>query len=1313
MKALKKVLSIFVGLAFLFGFAGKAWCQSGSQGTIEVTIVDSSGAVLPDASLNLVAVETNDARTAKSQRNGAHTFVNLPIGSYRLSASKKGFATTEQDAIVVEAAQTTTIRLALKVGTASETVVVSGSSTPVLEATQSSLVTVIDPQFVEDLPLIGRDIGVFSTLVPGYAGIPGSGEGAEIGQGSWNGKVSMDGGSDIDGVMTNATRFKGNGNVGAGVTARLENIAEMAVQSDQIDVDQGFGQNSMQVSFVTRSGTNQFHGNGFVDLQNDGLNANGWTADAQDFPKNKMIFVDWGVSGGGPVIRNKMFFYGTFATRTIPGSSTTSNQTLSPNAQQGIFSWVNVNGGISTANLYQLAANAGLNTAPDATVASEIAMINSSAIPAGQVIPISGDANLNTLQWRYNNPQRFYFPLARLDYNISPTLRTGLSWTMTDTILPSANAPWFPGKAYSGQSTSSQNKQFVGSYRLDWDIKPTMSNEFRFGYSYQYSCGACNAPASVYATQPLVVWGLGMYDSSGQWFYTPQSNSYPVFNASDTVSWQKKSHTLKFGFSGYREQDHYWNPPLGYPGIDLGLNGFDAAASAITQATLPGATPGQVAEAQGLYGTLIGNVTAINSSHAWVPSAHQFNPNVAGYDLDEVSLAWGLYAQDSWRITNSLTLNYGMRWDFTGDNHDITMGYYNVPTSSIYGPTPVGALFQPGSLGGNQNPVYAQNSHAYNPWDVTPQPQVGFVWNPHRSDGMLGKLLGGSDSVLRGGFSFKRFTEPYQSYWEYASDFGSFFYNNTSANEAPPVNGAQTPGTFGPQSLTLTGAMNNYSNLNAYDNSITSPTTLAPTFTQSSFTYQFGPGINGMKQNIAEPIVMSWNLGVQRKLGATRAIEVRYVANRSYKQWVAVNTNEVNIFENGFLSEFKLAQQNQLINYNNQKAANPSQTLSTTSFQNLGFPGQSKLPILETAFPASQEPTGGATTDWTNSTFDLNVATGAAGALANALASPQNGTIAPGFCNLVGGANFSPCANVYGNTGTGAYPINFFQANPYASGKGTGYLTDIGYSTYESLQTEIRQQQWRGLQVEGNYTWAHTLGNGGSGIGTSPILTLHNTRLNYRPAAFDIHQVFHANGTYDLPIGRGKMWLNDNGILSRVVGNWIVGSIVTMQTGTPTELIGGYQTYNNYADGGVTLSNGLTVRGLQKAVGVHRVPQSALGGVPNYALMFNPKYLASATSGGANPSYIQPNTTPGTFGSIPYIYGPHGFYQDMSFSKAFPIYREVRLKFQAEIANIWNHPVFGTTGGIGNVSVQSPTFGQLGGPSNAARTMDMRLNIEF
>jgi hypothetical protein len=261
--------------------------------------------------------------------------------------------------------------------------------------------------------------------------------------------------------------------------------------------------------------------------------------------------------------------------------------------------------------------------------------------------------------------------------------------------------------------------------------------------------------------------------------------------------------------------------------------------------------------------------------------------------------------------------------------------------------------------------------------------------------------------------------------------------------------------------------------------------------------------------------------------------------------------------------------------------------------------------------------------------------------------------------------------------------------------------------------------------MEANYVWSHSLGNGGGTNagggggalgGHSPIMTLHNLHMNYRPTPFDIRHVLHVNGTYALPVGRGKTWLNNNGILSRVAGNWVIGSIVTLQTGMPTQMTGGYNTYNDYSDGGLTFSNGLDVHKLQKAVGVHRLSKSqiaGLSGAPNYVLMIDPKYLANATTGGANSNYINSNSTPGTYGSIPYLYGPHGFYQDMSFSKDFPIFKDVKFKLQSEMINVWNHPVFGNVGGIGDVGVTDTTFGELNSPSNTARAMDIRINIEF
>lgn len=180
-----------------------------------------------------------------------------------------------------------------------------------------------------------------------------------------------------------------------------------------------------------------------------------------------------------------------------------------------------------------------------------------------------------------------------------------------------------------------------------------------------------------------------------------------------------------------------------------------------------------------------------------------------------------------------------------------------------------------------------------------------------------------------------------------------------------------------------------------------------------------------------------------------------------------------------------------------------------------------------------------------------------------------------------------------------------------------------------------------------------------------------------------------------------------------MLGNWTVGTIATFQTGTPQELSSGNLTFNDYGDGGIELNN-VTVSQLQKAVSVHRVPGAS------YALLMDPKYLQNADgTAGANPSYITPHTTPGTFGRIVYFYGPHGFYNDLSLSKAFPIFEAVQFKLQAEATNAWNHPVFGSTSGsFGG----APTYNQgnvqnygfaTSGTTNSPRVIEFRANIDF
>ena len=161
--------------------------------------------------------------------------------------------------------------------------------------------------------------------------------------------------------------MKFGGNSAPAVTPRLESIEEMTVQTEQLDMNQGFGQASMQINFVTRRGGNAFHGRVFEDFRNAALNANSWKNDAltaidpsNPQTKNPVKLNDFGGSIGGPIIKNKLFFFGTFAEQKQPGTINANNWLFTSAAQQGIFNYVDqTTGATHTVDLYQAAANGG------------------------------------------------------------------------------------------------------------------------------------------------------------------------------------------------------------------------------------------------------------------------------------------------------------------------------------------------------------------------------------------------------------------------------------------------------------------------------------------------------------------------------------------------------------------------------------------------------------------------------------------------------------------------------------------------------------------------------------------------------------------------------------------------------------------------------------------------------------------------------------------------------------------------------------------------------------------------------------------
>ena len=286
-RSLFATTSIWLGMFLLI--APSVWAQS-SQGTMSITVIDPGGATVPGAKLELRDLGTNDLRNATTADAGTYRFVDLNNGNYALTVGKEGFSKEVVSPLLVQVARVTDITVSLKVGALNQTVEVSGEGVTVLETSSNMIGTTIDLKQIEDLPLGGRDLTQLANLTPGY-------------NGTWNGLPSIDQGNNIDGVIGSPSRMKFTGNAQPVVSARLEDIGEMTVQTDQLDLDQGFGQASMQINFITRRGTNAFHGRVYEDFRNADLNANSWSNNGEGIARPPLILNDFGGSVGGPVIR--------------------------------------------------------------------------------------------------------------------------------------------------------------------------------------------------------------------------------------------------------------------------------------------------------------------------------------------------------------------------------------------------------------------------------------------------------------------------------------------------------------------------------------------------------------------------------------------------------------------------------------------------------------------------------------------------------------------------------------------------------------------------------------------------------------------------------------------------------------------------------------------------------------------------------------------------------------------------------------------------------------------------------------------------
>ncbi len=1120
-------LGLCAALAFVVSAGGSlAYAQGSTTTTISGRVVDTSGGVLPGATVTATHVVTHVVSTTVSNSEGAFTLPSLQAGAYEVTVALEGFKTTVVKDVVITAVQGANISAKLEVGGVSETVTVASSS-EIIQTQSATVSATITTNQITKLPLTSRSAMDFVNFLPGVS-TPGGNRNATI-NGLPQGVINIT----IDGVnVQDNTNRSGDGFFSI-VSPRLDAIEEVSVTTAGQGAEAGQG--AVQIKMVTRSGGNIFTGSGYYYYRNDALNANTWFNNRVGTEKADLVQHQTGARVGGPLIipgilgRGKAFFFGNYEEFRQPAETTRTRTFLTASSAQGNFSY-----GGATVNVLTLGATSGVagvsNTSTvDPTVGALMADIHAAAAKTGAISPVSGDANLSELRFNVATTALRRFPTGRIDLNVTDNHRFSSAvnfnyYTDAPDTLNNFD-PTFPGFPAQGGQTS---KRLVFSNSLRSTLSRSLVNEFRLGYSSSpleffndMNKDMYVGPVANQNGRQLVFPNVGSaLTSAGNNAPGPSSRDVTDITVDNNLTWLKGNHNITAGASWTRFSAWQSNSQL-VPRVSFGLLATDPAANVITSAALAAATgvtpsANQLTAARNLYSLLSGRVTQIAAQATLNEDTGQYQ--YVGIATERARLQeGGLFVQDSWRVKPNFTVNAGLRYTLQLPFQATNNFYSSTTLADLCGPSGVNGegngcnLFQPGVMPGKALSEFYQleeGKNAYNTDWNNFAPNLGFAWTPEKRGGLLGTLMS-EEFVVRGGYSraFSR-EGTFAFTGQYASNPGGTL--SITRNQAN--NNILTPG--GPGYLLL----RNEADLGP------------PSFPQAPvypMTDLVSQDIRLFDPNIQTPWADSWSIGIQRKVSTNMALEARYVGTLSRDRWVARNYNETNIYENKFVDEFRVAQANLQANL---AAGNGAR------FNYTGAPGTAPLPIMLawlSGVPGAQAGNTAAYTGafWNDATFLSNLA----------VRSPQPTTLAQ---------NFMANATIRSNGALAGMPANFFIANPNHQG-GAVLTRNEGETDYHSLQLELRRRLAHGLQFQSSYVFGRAL---------QSVFFTHRRDLEMLRDVGDpgdVTHAFKANIVYDLPFGQGRRFMGGaGGVLERLVGGWQIGLNTRIQSGRLIEVGG-------------------------------------------------------------------------------------------------------------------------------------------------------------
>ncbi|HQX54896.1 MAG TPA: TonB-dependent receptor [Pyrinomonadaceae bacterium] len=1243
-----------------------------TTGRLSGTVSGPDG-VLPGATITATDVATGKSQTTVSNGEGAYSFPQLEFGTYTVKVTSAGFKAYVASSVKIDVGRDYSLSPALEVGAIEETVTVTAGA-DVITANTAQVSNTISPQQILSLPLLTRSPLSLTTLQAGVA----SNSAANT---TINGMRTTFTNITRDGINIQDTYIRSNATDFAPGRPSVDDTAEFTITTTNSEADQGSG--GAQIRLVTPRGTKDFHGALFAYNRNSAFAANSFfnnrsrnadgtsnmTVAKKPSFRNRNQF-GGKISGPMPVpgfgegtpvfFKDRGYFFFAYEGIRDPLSTAASRTILTPGARNGAFSWNRTNG--TDISPYCASQTVGsVCTIPNILTFARSFGGNFLTIPAvvdpiiqSRVISLlpassnfTGGDGLNTAGYRF---------LRRSDQTRDQySSRFDVDLSENDSILGVYNynkeSNLRPDADTTAFTVIPQVNQLSVNKQLTLAWRHVFSsnfvNEFRGGiFTSEVPFDKTDATPAYYFALPLV--------TNPENTFLSQGRNTKAFNFQSNADYIWKSHTIRFGGQAQIFRVNAYNDAAIVPTVSLSNTNTGVALATTNFAGLGGISTGQLGSSNGMLALFGGVFNSVAQSFNIADVSRGFEAGVRQYQPFR-NENHAVYLSDRWAVTRNLTLSLGMRYElFPGlrINNGLALEPL-IPDAANMNSSLLSLSGTSGVVGTNSGRKNAYYKTDYN----NLAPNLGISWSPSYEKG-LGKFLfgGAGKSVLRGGYS-----------QIYGNDSIITSINNAAVGN-PGL--ARTAVSL----LNLNGRV-----------STAIPTVAPPTFITPPRTWlqnnavgvgNFFGTVFAIDPELKSPRVDQYSFGFQREFFGNTAFEARYVGSRSGNLVRGIDINQVDIMNNGFFADFERARAN----------------FALTGNAFCAIAGCQALTIFQSG---------------AGSAGRLGVGTGGL-ALATFNSNLQNGTpadLALSYINNTTNLNNHPSS-----ANPTLVPFVRLLPNP-AAGAIDVMLNDANYR-YNSLQLEIRRRFTSGLYFQANYTFSKNLTNA---VGTSqalfePYLDNNRKELDNSRADYDQTHVFNFNGVYQMPFGKGKMFINKGGIADKVFGGWEVSGLMQWTSGAPITFVDTRGTYNRSGRSArQTPYSSLTNDEIRALMGTFELN--------NNIYWINPSIISAqgAASNGFGTSFagqVFSNVNPGQTGNIgrAIVNGPKYLNVNAALLKNIRFTESIRVQIRAEAFNLLNNVNFVQNTTLPNIN--SSSFGQITG-EYGPRTMQFAARFEF